>query len=371
MPHACSTTAPPRRPARPREEPARLDLCPAIDADAPAWERYAAEHADGTVHHRWGWAQAVQRAFGHTGRHLIARRGSRVAGILPLTQVNSRIAGRMLISVPYGIYGGPLADDDAVAAALLARARALADELSARVLELRCLRPCDESLPIATRHVTFRRTLPARVDEVADWLPRKARAAARRAGEKHTLEVAFDRAAVGTAWRLYAATMRRLGSINYPRAFFEALSDELRDDCRVQIVYCRHGAQRRAVAGLLTLRHGETALPYLVGYDERADIYGLTNFLYCESMRDAVACGCRVYDFGRSRVDNAGSVAFKESFGFEATPLAYQAYVPGGAAPPDLDAGSRRWAAARAAWRWLPLPVTRWLGGVLAGSIPG
>jgi len=111
-------------------------------------------------------------------------------------------------------------------------------------------------------------------------------------------------------------------------------------------------------------------MPYFVGVDERVDLYGLSHFLYVESMRWAIERGLRNYDFGRTRVDNAGPFAFKRFFGFEPQSLEYQVYAPRGAAPPDLAPGSPRWAAARRLWRRLPLPLTRPLGAWIVRAIP-
>lgn len=368
MPLVCPTRPTPPEP-RPAAGPVLVgNLEPAGHA---AWDAYVAAHPDGTACHTTAWLRACQRTFHYAPHYLFAQRGAYLCGVLPILRVRSWVAGTMLVSVPCGIYGGVLADDSAAAAALLDRARELARELDARVLELRSVRAAASDLPTIDRYATFRRELPAQPGEIDNWLPRKARAAARRAVETHALECRFRRDALETVWTLYGRTMRRLGSINYPLAFLAALAEEFGPNCRVQVVDCPSGTQRRPVAGLLTLLHGATALPYLVGHDDRYGIYGLTNFLYRESMRDAVAQGCTIYDFGRSRVGNSGAYRFKELMGFEPTPLAYQRFVPGGGDGPDLNPASSRWSAARAAWKHLPLPVTRWLGGRIAASIPG
>ena len=95
------------------------------------------------------------------------------------------------------------------------------------------------------------------------------------------------------------------------------------------------------------------------------------NFLYLTAMERGVQIGCREFDFGRSRVDNAGPYNFKRYQGFEPTPLQYQYYVPRGGRMPDLHPGNRKLDMARRLWPRLPLSVTRPLGAWLAKSIPG
>ncbi|MFQ5429408.1 MAG: GNAT family N-acetyltransferase, partial [Phycisphaerae bacterium] len=298
---------------------------------------------------------------------LMACRGDRVVGVLPLFEIRSFLAGRLLVSVPYATYGGVLAEDDDAAAALFQEAKSLGARIQARSIELRSRKAAFDELDIRRTHATFERRLPADPERVIDLFPRKARAAARRASERYDLRVTFGDEQLPELWRLYARSMRRLASPNYPYRFFESLAQAMPDGHVAQVVRW----EGRPVAGLLTLLYRETAMPYFIGLDERVDVYGLSHYLYRQSMRWAVEHGYRIYDFGRTRVDNAGPFAFKKHCGFEPTMLEYQVYVPPGRSAPDLSPASPRWTAARRLWRRLPLPITRPLGGWLARSIPG
>lgn len=306
-------------------------------------------------------------AFGHAPLYLIARQEGQIAGVLPLFQIESVIAGRLLVSMPYATYGGVLAEDSMVRDALVAHAKSLIESRGARLLELRSIRAADRTAPVHATHATFLRALPADMREFETYLPRKARAAARKAAAEHGLTVEFDEALLREVWQLYARSMRRLGSPNYPVRFFEDIMSAARGRCVVQLV--RSG--KRPVAGLVSFLHRRTMMPYFVGLDERVEIYGLSHFLYRESMRWGVENGFDTYDFGRSRIDNAGPFEFKRFCGFEPTLLEYQRFVPLGSTAPDLSPTSGRWSLARRVWRKLPLSVTRALGGWLAKSIPG
>lgn len=339
-------------------------LDPSIEAD---YSDYVSRHPEATYFHGLGWRQAVERAFDHSSWYLVATRNDRIAGILPLFQVNSLLAGRLFVSVPYATYGGVLADDNEAARALVKEAKSIVERTGARSLELRSIRAADPAIAPNTSHVTFRKPLPKKPDGVLAAFPRKARAAARRAAERNSLTVEYGPHLLPAVWRLYARSMRRLGSPNYPRRFFEELAAAQPESCLFQLVHC----DERPVAGLLTFLHRETVMPYFAGIDERRDIYGLSHFLYAESIRWGVEHGFSQYDFGRSRVDNAGAYEFKKLCGFVPQPLEYQTYVPPGHAAADLAASSPRWAAARRLWQHLPLAIARPLGGWLARSIPG
>lgn len=331
------------------------------------WQSYIDQHAQGTLFHGLSWKRAVEQAFGHRSWYLIARRGGRTVGVLPLFEVRSVLAGRLLVSVPYGTYGGILGDDSSCCRALFQAAESLAGRIGSQSLQLRSVHAAIPRLPVQRTHATFRRPLPLVTQDVLAGFPRKARAAARRASNRGDLSVEFDGAHLKTLWQLYARSMRRLASPNYPYRFFNALARALPGRHVVQIVHC----QGRPVAGLLTLLHRDTVMPYFMGTDERADIYGLSHYLYLRSMEWGVENGYRIYDFGRTRVNNSGPFNFKRYCGFEPTLLEYQSLVMPGKVAPDLSPGSPRWAAARRVWKTLPLSLTRPLGGWLSKSIPG
>lgn len=331
------------------------------------WDHYVKHHPEGTLFHTLAWRAGVQASFGHEDFYLTALRNQRITGVLPLTLIASRLTGRRLVSVPYGVGGGILADDSETARALFAEARNLVTSLRCTLLELRSEQAQVPDLPVCARYYGFRRTLPRRVEDVPGWLPRKARAAARNARRKYKLTVSFDDQHLPEVWRLYALSMKRLASINYPFSLFEKLASGTPDRHWVSLV----SWEGKPVAGLVSFMFGETVLPYFVGTTDAARECSAANYVYLTLMERAVEYGYRVFDFGRTRGDNQGSFDFKRFHGFEPRPLAYQYYTPPGARPLELSPSNPRLCLARAAWKYLPLGVTRPLGARLARHIPG
>jgi len=290
-----------------------------------------------------------------------------LVGVLPMFAIRSWIAGRLLVSLPYAVYGGAIHEDGDAATALLDEAKALADGLGVRCIDLRSIRATLPGLPVVDRYATFRKALPDRVEDVLPSLPRKARAAARNGRDKHGLTVEFDDGLLPIVWQLYARSMGRLGSPNYPITFFRALVEATPETHVVSVV--RY--QGQPAAGLVTFLFGDTVLPYFAGCIESLDRYGVNNVLYLSLMEWGVAHGYRRFDFGRSRIENRGPYDFKRHQGFEPEPLGYQLYVPPGQRAPELTPGKGKFALAQRVYRRLPLFVTKRLGAWLARSIPG
>lgn len=337
------------------------------DQTRDAWQAYVTGSPAGTFYHSLAWHDALLSAFKHRPHYLIARREGRVVGVLPMFYVKSWIAGRLLVSVPYAVYGGAIHDDQDAATALLDEMKRLAERLDVRCVDLRSVEANLPGLPVVDRYATFRKALPEQVEEVLPSLPRKARAAARAGRNKHGLTVDFDDALLPVVWRLYTRSMRRLGSPNYALKFFRALVEATPDAHVVSLV--RY--QGRPAAGLVTFLFGDTVLPYFSGCDETLDRYGTNNILYLSLMEWAVEHGYGRFDFGRTRKLNRGAYDFKRHQGFEPEPLGYQIYVPPGRKAPELVPGKGKFALAQRVYRRLPLFVTRPLGAWLAGAIPG
>jgi len=337
------------------------------DADFQAWSRYVERSPGGTLFHHPQWCRCVEDVFGHEPRHLAGWRDGRCVGVLPLLELRSALAGLLLVSVPYGTYGGVLADDDAAGSALLSAAFRYADRCGARSVELRSAQPADPALIDDQRYASFVKRLPLEVNALRTFLPRKARAAARQARDRDGLTARHDAALLPTVWRLYARSMRRLGSIAYPYRFFAALLESLGSRAWVTVVF----RDERPVAGLLSFVFRDTVLPYFAGLDERVRCPGAANLIYLSAMERAVRSGLTQFDFGRTRRENSGPFAFKTNQGFEPRTLGYQRYVPPGRTAPDLTPSNPRFALARRVWPRLPLCVTTRVGGWLSRSIPG
>jgi FemAB-related protein (PEP-CTERM system-associated) len=335
--------------------------------DVAAWERYVASAPGATVFHDPAWCAAVAACFGQRPRHGLAWQGARVVGVLPLMEVDSLLGGRLHVSVPYGTYGGILADDDRGLAALAKAAVEDADARGAQVLDFRSADAAVPGLEHVTGYVGFARPLPDHPNDVPATLPKRARAAARHARDRSGVTIQHDRRMLRSTWELYSRSMRRIASINYPYSFFEELAGRFGERLWASVAWC----DGRPVAGTVSFVFGDTLMPYVLGVDERVRCDGATNLLYWSVMELAVRAGLRNFDFGRSRADNAGAVGFKKNQGFDPRPLGYQRYVPAGRRAPDLRPSNPRFALARRAWRHLPLAVTRALGARLARWLPG
>jgi hypothetical protein len=83
--------------------------------------------------------------------------------------------------------------------------------------------------------------------------------------------------------------------------------------------------------------------------------------MYWEVMRRAADRGCRLFDFGRSKL-GTGAFAFKRNWGFEPAPLVYRYRLAPGASIPDHNPMNPKYRMFIAGWKRLPLPIANLLG---------
>ncbi len=364
--NAAQSPAPTRHRVRTPALPACRITTLTSDLDA-AWDDYVASHEGTTLFHTLAWRDAVAKAFGHEAIYLVALMGQHIVGMLPMFLMSGRLAGRMLVSVPYGVGGGIIANDDEMVALLFAAAKQYAMERGCTTIDLRSERPSVPGLETIDRYAGFRRTLPKTSSDVLGWLPRKARAAARNARNKYELTVEFGDQHLGEVWRLYSMSMRRLASLNYPLGFFQRLIEYTPHRHWVSVVR-RRG---RAVGGLVTFLFKDTVMPYFIGTTSDATRFSVANYIYLTAMERGVDLGYRVFDFGRTRRDNLGSYNFKRFQGFEPRILGYQSYTPEGQETPNLTPSNPKFRLARRIWPRIPLAITRAIGARLVKHIPG
>ncbi len=337
-------------------------------SDAGDWDAYVAAHPDATPFHSRAWCEAITKATGHRC-HLVAARdaGGALTGLLPLHHVRSPLFGQALVASGFAVGGGILADDPAVAATLAQGAADMAKSLGVPSIELR-----GGSVPDGegwTReegvYAGFARDLAADDDAELLAIPRKQRAEVRKVLESG-LTVTTGRSDTERRdhYRIYATSVRNLGTPVFPKALFDAVLDAFGDDADILTVR----ENGRPVASVLSLFWRGTVMPYWGGGTADARRLRANELMYFALMRDARAKRCTRFDFGRSKV-GTGPFAYKKNWGFEPQPLVYGRWLASGEAPRDTNPNSARYRLQVDLWKKLPLWAANRLGPLIARGL--
>lgn len=331
-------------------------------SDNSRWDAFVAACPEATFFHKAGWVEVLRRAAGHSSHYLYAESQGEIQGVLPLAQVKSRLFGNALISTPFCVYGGIAAVSETARTALAGAARDLAWELGVDHLELRNVGPTEAGRPGKDIYVTFQKPLAADDERNLLAIPRKQRAAVRKsmaAGLHSVIDPTADR-----LFEVYAESVRNLGTPVFPKILFRALLEEFGEECEVLTVEHRG----RPVSSVLSFYFRDQVLPYYGGGTRAARTLGANHYLYWELMRRAVHRRARRFDFGRSK-RGTGSYHFKACWGFEPSPLHYRYELVKADAVPDLNPLNPKYRLFIAAWKRLPLPLSKLIGPWLSRNL--
>ena len=327
------------------------------------WDAYLDSHPQGTIFHLTQWQRAVEKTFGHRPVSLWALEGNVPVGVLPLFLVNT-LKGKALVSVPYAVYGGIVADRPDIAEALLEEARLIAERHKCKYIEMRQREENELRLPETDLYVTFGKELPDSPEACLASIPRKSRAAVRNGRKKFKLRSEFTHE-FDTLHDLYALNVRRLGSPVIPFGFLLNLQAEFGDAMDVQHVLF----EDRVVCCVLNFWWRNMVVPYYSGSALEYFFTQCNNVMYCDLMEEALRRGAHLFDFGRSRRDT-GAYSFKVNMGFEPKTLHYQYVLLGLREVPKINPANPKFELPRRIWSHLPLAVTKFVGPQLLKYIP-
>lgn len=337
-------------------------------ADAGEWDAFVAASPAATPFHSRAWMEAVSPATGHRTHVLAARDGAGViTGILPLHHIKSPLFGSALASSGFAVGGGILTEDDRSAAPLAHAAVSLASQLGVATVELRggpapsapCWSVEDEI------YAGFARPLAA--DDAAELLaiPRKQRAEVRKALDSDlTITTGSSDAEQRDHYRVYATSVRNLGTPVFPRALFAEVLARFGDAADILTVRDKD----RAIASVLSLYWRGTVMPYWGGGLAEARKTRANELMYFALMRHARARGCIRFDFGRSKV-GTGPFAYKKNWGFGPEPLAYARWLADGQVARDTNPTSAKYRLQVDLWKKLPLWLANAVGPHIARGL--
>ena len=329
---------------------------------ADKWNEYVKNSTDATFFHLADWKHVLEDSLGHKAYFIYAYDDDGIKGVLPLIYIKSFVFGNSLSSLGFCENAGIACDNLAVEDVLFQRASELANDIGVSVVEFRNRRRMDRDLPCKDLYVNFRKEIHATTDENMKAIPRKQRAMVRKGiGKGLISEETTDWLRL---YRVYAESVRNLGTPVFPKSLFRSIFDTFGNDCRVLMI--TH--EGRDIAGVMSFYFKDQVLPYYAGSIKIARQLYANDFMYWELMRRSCEEGVQVFDYGRSKVDT-GSYKFKKNWGFEPEPLYYEYYLASGGSIPDVNPLNPKYKAMSETWKKLPLPVANIIGPMIAKSL--
>jgi FemAB-related protein (PEP-CTERM system-associated) len=330
------------------------------------WDAFVRATPDATFFHLAGWQRVLEESFGIRTWFYYVQQDGQIQGVLPLAEIKSRMFGHSLGAMPFCVYGGPVATSAAARAVLDQAALDLAQQLGVGHLEYRGMarvHPEDASWHTKELYVTFRKEITADDEANLNAIPRKQRAMVRK-GIKLGLHAEIDDN-VDRMFDAYAQSVHRLGTPVFPKKYFAALQKEFGAECEVRTILTQ---DNRLVAAVLSFYWRDEVVPYYGGGTDLAREVAGNDFMYWSLMQAAAARGCRIFDFGRSKL-GTGAYDFKKNWGFTAQHLPYEYKLVTSDALPDNNPLNPKYQLFIKMWKKLPLPVANFMGPYIVRNL--
>ena len=325
--------------------------------DYSDWDQFVRSHPQGSPLHLIAWKKTLEESYPYKPFYLVARDSKGVRGVLPLFLVKNPFVGKALISTPFAVYGGILADSDEARQGLYERVKALGAELGVQYIELRNAFPeqCGGE-PNLSRYVTFTQELPASEEKLMEELPKKTRNVVRKA-LKTPFTARYGIRDVSRLDDLHSRNMRRLGTPCFPRRYFERLLANFGDMVDIREVWLDD--QMMSVS--VNFYYQGQMHTYHAASDTRFNAIAPNTFMYYDHLRWAAQNGLREFDFGRSKRDT-GTFEFKRHWNTTMRALPYELILVRRKEQPNFSPANPKFNLAINIWKRLPLALTRLLG---------
>jgi hypothetical protein len=324
------------------------------------WDELVTRHPRAGVFHTSSWLSALQQTYGYKpivfttcGPSEPLRNG------LVFCKVRSWITGRRLVSLPFSDHCDLLADSAAEQEELLAHVCKCVAQDGYAHAEIRPM-TTEEPARLAAANLqatqTFclhRLSLDVPLDMLFHNLHRNCIQRKIRRAEREDLAYQSGRSEplLRKFYDLLLRTRRRHCLPPQPLRWFRNLVESMGDKLTIRMV----SKDDCPVAAILTLSHKTTVIFKYGCSDERLHNLGGTPFLLWKTIREAKNQGMRELDLGRSELNHAGLVQFKDRLGAVKTMLPYWRYP--GARSADRLRSEWRIQIAKGIFSWVPDPV--------------
>lgn len=331
-----------------------------------AWDQFVKAHPAATPYHTISIRRFVEQTYGHTTHYCWAlAEDDEVLGVLPLVQLNSRLFGNFIVSMPYFNYGGLLANSQEAATRLIDAASEWRKTAGASHIELRHLENSGLGLPQRSDKVTFLLPLPATAESLWQGFRPKLRAQIRRAEREQPEFITGGSELLDDFYDVFASNMRDLGTPVYGKAFFRNLLGHLGESARLVVVTLNG---RPAGCAFLIGHGGQMEIPWASTL-RKFNTTGINMFMYWKVLEYSIASRYRVFDFGRCSKD-AGTYRFKQQWGAEPVPLHWDYGLARGDSLPRLNPNNPKFRLLIAVWQRLPVWLTRLIGPPVVKNLP-
>ena len=340
---------------------------------ADEWRQLCGEARYGSIYQDPRWLELIAQVYPRLRLHRLAGvdDSQEVVWLLPLVEI--KVIGKlrpMLISVPFGNYGGGICKQDLSSFAAEQFQIPLHDYFNATrafALEIRELDGPLQGFEAGGDFVRYELDLPGSVEQMwKNTITGNARTSVRKA-DKSGVQVSFcEGSQLDTFQELNEQHAAYHGTPIHKRSWYPTLVEKFGQ--QAEIIIGR--VQDKPIGALMVLYHEEKAILHAAINDANYRHIPVMDKLLWAFFEKTIAAGkVTNFDFGRTRADS-GKRFFKRKWGAIEKPLNYFYLLKPGHVVPQILPENPALAPAILLWRHLPRWIHRSVGPLVRVRIP-
>ena len=253
-----------------------------------------------------------------------------IRAALPVFEIKSIFTGKRLVSIPFATNCDPLISSNEDLRELLDSAIELSTNLGILRIELRTLASWplikDDRIGIMVHNKGHQLSLEATPEEIIKTFSRKTRWTINQSLKRGLeLQLAESERDLDEFYNLYVKTRKRLGLPPQPYLFFKLLWRKFSLSKFITLLLVRYEGQ--LVAGLIMFKFKDRCSWDYLASDASYHNLNTDYFGVWEAIKLAHSEGYKLFDFGRTGINNEGLMSFKGRWGTKVIDLP-QFYYP-------------------------------------------
>jgi lipid II:glycine glycyltransferase (peptidoglycan interpeptide bridge formation enzyme) len=300
----------------------------------PRWAAFIERHPKASIFHSVAWLNVLKDTYGYDPVvFTTSPPDQELENGLSFCQVNSRLTGNRLVSLPFSDHCELLFDSRERLDFLISNLLSEFETGKWKYLELRPVDPSStdslDSRGFAAPERFFLHKLDLRrgIDELFRNLDKDSVQRRVRRAQKANLDekCGISHALLRDFYRLLVITRRRHRIPPPPYTWFQNLVSHLGGALEIRLAYQKESP----VAGILTLRFRNVVYYKYGCSDIRFNHFGAMPWLLWNAVHAAKSGGATEFDLGRTDVNDAGLLAFKNHWDSHPKELVYRRFPEG------------------------------------------
>jgi len=329
-----------------------------------AWGQYVQQHPGSIAWQSYDWYSVIRKHYPVTFLPLAVTNGTGIRGVLPLYRIGPSRGKNVLISVPYAVAGGILADDAEAERLLVEKAVALAGEFGSRGITLKQYKRkvagnFRDDDAFYNRELDIARDLAQVWQDIDDKNKHQVDEA-----RNYSLVLAHPMSDINAFYSLLLQHHHRKGVPCVSRKWIE---DLINFDLYSAALLFLNG---RPVAGTLVKEFKDTvSFPFscIARDDEQHRMFAYD--LYWKLIARFNAKGTRIYHSGRIPANNDVE-SYRLGWGGTQYGYHYQYYPGGSTVRSESSRKGRKRELFESLWRRLPLGIAKLIGPAIVRRFP-